>query len=105
MQASNPYKVAAGSDLDELIHQKFFPGGPLLPYSSDDKAADKLRSRMKSAYGYAVVTGQMRTRDRLFYARFESGPSTSTEALAETYALAICRLALVISSKRDPVAQ
>jgi hypothetical protein len=105
LQAFNPYKVAAGPELDELVHEKFFPADTILAYSRDDKAADKLRARMKSAYGYAVVTGQMTTRDRLFYARFESGPSTSTEALAETYPLAVCRLALVLASKRDPVAQ
>jgi hypothetical protein len=100
---SNPYKAAAGRETDELIHQQFFSNGAaLLPYSTDDSAAEKVRARLKAVYKHAVHVGQTRTRPPKFFARFDSGPSTSTEVLAETRALAICRLALLIGSRRDP---
>jgi hypothetical protein len=101
---NNPYKAEPGVDLDRQIHQIFFPNNSSspAPYSTDDKAAEKVRNRLKSLYRYPVVTGQTQTRPRHFYARFESGPSTSTEVLADTYPLAICRLALIVSAKHDP---
>lgn len=69
-----------------------------MPYSTDAKAADKVRARIKSLYGYSVSTGETRLRaPRRFFARLESGPSTSTEVLADTVPLAICRLALVMN--------
>jgi hypothetical protein len=37
---------------------------------------------------------------RKFFARYDSDPSTATEALAETEPLAICRLALVLIKRR-----
>jgi hypothetical protein len=99
----NPYKASPGPDTDKAIHDHFFGSGAnLLPYSIDPHAAEKVRSRIKSVYGYPVQVGETKTRPRQYFARFESGPSTSTEALADTQALAICRLAMVISTKRDP---
>lgn len=73
-----------------------------MAYSTNESAADKVKSRIKAVYGYPVHTGYTKTRPRKYFARFESGPSTSTEALADTLPLAICRLALVITAKRDP---
>lgn len=73
-------------------------------YSTDESAADRVKARIKSMYGYPVETGQTKMKPRKFFARFESGPSTSTEVLADTLPLAICRLALVIAAKRDPAA-
>jgi hypothetical protein len=100
---SNPYKAAAGRETDELIHQQFFSNGAeLLPYSTDESAAEQVRARLKAVYKHPVHVGQTRTRPAKFFARFDSGPSTSTEVLAETRALAICRLALLIGSRREP---
>ena len=105
MTALNPYKAPAGTELDLALHQRFFGNDtPPLPYSTEDKAADKLKALLKSKYGFPVLTGETRTRPRKYFARFDSGPSTATETLAETYALAMARLALVISEKRDPSA-
>ena len=104
MLSSNPYKAAPGPDLDLVIHQTFFPENTSAPlaYSTNEEAAEKLRARLKARYRFAIVTGQTKTRPRHYYARCESGPSTSTEALADTLPLAICRLALVVSAKHDP---
>ena len=60
-----------------------------------------MRTRLKAMYKFPVKVGETKTRPTKFFARFDSGPSTSTEVLAETRALAICRLALVIGSRRD----
>lgn len=105
MHGSNPYKAPSGSETDNAIHERFFGASySLLPYSTDESAAEKVKLRIKSIYGYPVQTGETKTRPRHFFARLESGPSTSTEALADSLPLAICRLALVIAAKRDPAA-
>jgi hypothetical protein len=94
----NPYGIPAGAELDALIHERCFKGeGPALAYSTDSKAADKVRSRIKSIYGFSVLVGETRLRPpRGFFARLESGPSTATEVLADSIPLALCRLALVL---------
>jgi hypothetical protein len=103
LHGTNPYKAPPGPETDRAIHERFFgPAVSSFPYSTDESAADKLKSRIKTIYGYPVQTGHTKTRPRKFFARFDSGPSTSTEVLAETLPLAICRLALVIAAKRDP---
>ncbi|HEV8542734.1 MAG TPA: hypothetical protein VGR78_10120 [Verrucomicrobiae bacterium] len=102
----NPYKASAGAELDTLIHENFFAAaGETMPYSTDNSAAEKLRNRLKSLYGFPIETGQTRSRRPTFFARFDNGPSTSTEVLAENYPLAICRLALVIASKHSPATE
>jgi hypothetical protein len=100
---SNPYKAVAGGETDDLIHQQFFSEeGMILSYSTDERAAEKVRSKLKALYKCAVQVGETKTRPVRFFARFDTGPSTSTEVLADSRALAICRLALVIGSRRDP---
>ena len=107
LQFGNPYKAGPGAELDRWLHNYFFSNTSQepLPYSTDDKAADKLRARMNSFYGSRVDTGTTRVQSARYFARLESGPSTSTETLAATYALAICRLALVVALRRDPELQ
>jgi len=98
----NPYKAISGPDTDRTIHEQFFNGnGELLPFSTDEAAAEKLRSRLKAMFKHPVQVGKTKTHPIKFFARFDTGPSTSTEVLAETQPLAICRLALVIGSRRD----
>lgn len=98
----NPYKACSGPEIDAAIHEHFFGGnGGSLPYSSQEAAAEKVRARLKAIYKYPVQVGETKTRPPKFFARFDSGPSTATEVLADTKALAICRLALVIAMKRD----
>lgn len=103
MPFHNPYKALPGDELDAWIHSHLFAGenSPPLPYSTDPKAAERVRSRIKAVYGHRVETGTTKLRNAPFFARFESGPSTSTETLAESLPLAICRLALVVGTKHD----
>jgi hypothetical protein len=107
LQFGNPYKADPSVELDNWLHDYFFKDGSSRPlaYSTDQAAAEKLRARLKSVYGHKVLTGTTRVRNAQFFARLESGPSTSTETLAETYPLAICRLALVVALRRDPELQ
>jgi hypothetical protein len=51
---------------------------------------------LKSNFGKPIVIGQTRMANKKFFARYDSDPSTATEVLAETEALAICRLALIL---------
>jgi hypothetical protein len=103
LHGENPYKASAGPQTDRAIHRRYFASdSAVLPYSTDEEAASKVKSRIKALYGYPVQTGQTKTRPRQYFARFESGPSTATEVLADSAALAICRLGLVIALARDP---
>ena len=93
--------ASPGPEVDRAIHEQFFSGnGNLLPYSTDVSSAEKVRSRLKAMYKCPVLIGETKTRPKKFIARFDSGPSTATEVLAETQPLAICRLALLIGLKR-----
>ena len=101
MRGFNPYMASPGPEVDRAIHEQFFSGnGNLLPYSTDVSSAEKVRSRLKAMYKCPVLIGETKTRPKKFFARFDSGPSTATEVLAETQPLAICRLALLIGLKR-----
>jgi hypothetical protein len=106
LHGENPYKASPGLQTDQAIHRRYFASEPaLLSYSTDEEAASKLKGRIKLLYGYPVQVGQTKTRPRQYFARFESGPSTATEVLAESLPLAICRLGLVIALSRDPATQ
>ena len=94
--------ASPGPEMDQAIHDQFFAGnGIVLPYSTEESAAEKVRSRLKAMYKCPVLIGETKTRPKKYFARFDSGPSTATEVLAETQALAICRLALLIGLKRE----
>ena len=107
MEIGNPYKANPGVELDNWLHEHFFreTSQELLAYSTDERAAEKLRARIKSLYGYKVHTGTTSVRTAKFFARLETGASTSTETLAETLPLAIARLAMVVALRRDPELQ
>lgn len=105
MRGFNPYKASPGPELDQAVHEQVFSGdSSVLPYSTDESASEKVRARLKAIYNCPVLIGQTRTRPRKFFARFDSGPSTATEVLAETKALAICRLAVLIGMRRGSAA-
>ena len=101
MHAVNPYKVKSGSELDQLIHDQVMggSGSPCLPYSRDDEAARRVLAKLKSHHRLNVTVGRTRLRDQTSFARYETDPSDGTEVLAETEALAICRLALLRALK------
>ena len=91
--------------MDRWLHQHFFQNTSqqALAYSTDEKAAEKLRARIKSMYGHKVETGTTKVKDARYFARLETGASTSTETLAESIPLAISRLGLVVALRRDEV--
>ncbi len=101
----NPYEIAAGPDLDRLVHRHVMGqnDGELPPYSTDEKAARQVLSRLKSFSGKTVVTGRTALRKKRWFARYESDASDGTEVLAETLALAICRLALLRAMSRENI--
>ena len=96
----NPYTFPAGPELDVIIHRKLF-GHPAEneqapPYSTNPSESSKVRSKLKSNFGKPIVIGQTRMSTKRYFARYDSDPSTATEVLAESEALAICRLALIL---------
>ena len=96
----NPYTYPAGPELDLIIHRNLFgkngQNERVPPYSTNLSEGSKVRSRLKSSFGHPIVVGQTRMSSRRFFARYDSDPSTATEVLAETEALALCRLALIL---------
>lgn len=99
----DPYHAPAGPDLDHRIHREIFDepeGSTPPPYSTDEKAAKSVLKKLKSFRSQPFATGETRIRGEIWYfARYGSDPSTSTEVLSESFALSICRLALVIESQ------
>jgi hypothetical protein len=98
----NPYRIDAGPELDAAIHQFVFgqaDNGARPRYSLERNEAEKVAARLKADYGLGVVTGRTRLASKPWFARYENDPSTSTEVIAETESLAICRLALVRISR------
>ena len=98
LKKENPYTFPAGEELDRAVTNALFPGSDPLPFSTDPRLASKLKTRLKALYGHPVVEGTTRLAGRKYFARFESGPSTSTEVLAESMPLAICRLAVLLAA-------
>ena len=94
----DPFRLQPGLEMDTAIHTLLFglPDSGVFPhYSTDLKEAEKVRVRVKVLYDASIVTGRTRIRGKPWFARYDSDPSTCTEVVAETPALAICRLALV----------
>jgi hypothetical protein len=96
----NPYTYPAGPELDLIIHQRLFghksQNGDVPAYSTTASEAGRIRSRLKTEFGHPIVVGQTRMSTRRYFARYDSDPSTATEVLAESEALALCRLALIL---------
>ncbi|MHB8523967.1 MAG: hypothetical protein ACYDH9_24860, partial [Limisphaerales bacterium] len=103
LHGPDPYRIAAGPELDGAIHRWLFGESsttPVLGYSTDDVLAKQVEHRLKKRSAADVLTGTTRMHDKCYFARYERDPSTGAEVLAETYALAICRLALLWSHGR-----
>lgn len=108
MSAMNPYNIQAGPELDRLIHVRVMgqPEGDAPAYSSDETLARRVLGRLKADSGRTVVVGRTALRrGRRYFARYETDPSDGTEVLAETLSLAICRLALLRTLKREEAIQ
>ncbi len=104
MSKQNPYFLSSGVELDEKVHLQVFglkETNDCPDYSVSQKMAERVRVKLVKRFKIPIVFGEtsIRTRDRRFFARWETDPSTSTEVLAESIPLAICRLAILITDK------
>jgi hypothetical protein len=107
LSAQNPYKFPAGPELDAAVHSLLFASvnGQSRPsYSTDEKLTTKVKAKIEQTYGQRVVIGRTKLRNQPYFARYETGPSTSTEVVAETGALAVARLALIVAQNYSPEA-
>lgn len=100
MTTYNPYKAPAGPELDHAVAQLFFPAAEVLLFSRQEAAANKLKKEMERLFRSRIRTGLTQTNIPAYFARLDTDPSTSTEVIAETYPLAITRLAAVLSHSR-----
>ena len=100
MEEINPYTIPAGGKLDELIHIRVLRkplNGPVPHYSTEEAPAEWVYAWLRGLSGAKIVVGQSKLRaSRRWFARHEKDPSTGTEVMAETYPLAVCRLALLM---------
>ena len=91
------YKIEAGPALDRLVHEKVFraeTSTSIPSYLTDEELAKKVYHALRRRFDSSVVIGKTRGRNaKRYFARYGSDPSTSTEVLAETLPLAICRMA------------
>ena len=102
MEITDPYQAQPGEALDLAIHTQVFgmsDSGGCPPYSTDDSESNKVKRALKSEFGVPIKTGKTQIRTKPYFARYGSDPSTSTEVLAETLPLAICRVALLIAQR------
>jgi hypothetical protein len=94
----DPYKTGAGPELDAVIHGRVMKhtltADACPAYSSDDKLARQVLSRLKTGQP-SVIVGRTSLPGRTWFARYERNAMDGTEVFADTFALAICRLALL----------
>lgn len=92
----DPYHAPAGRELDQFIECYVMgksSGSNCPKYSTDKEAAETLKAAVESAFGVRMLIGRTRIKRTPWFARYEIDPGNPTEVLAETYPLAICRLA------------
>ena len=102
---SNPYQAEAGPELDAFIHIHVMKEVSLTsncpPYSSNDKLANKVVVAVRASGRGSVITGRTTLKGRTWFARYETNTMDGAEVFAETYALAICRMALLRTQETD----
>jgi hypothetical protein len=99
MKKTDAYRAQEGEATDKLIHEMLFGelnGIECPPYSSSNQEASRVLRQLKRNFKTSIVTGRTQSRLKPYFARYGTDVSTSTEVLAETLALAICRLALLL---------
>ena len=100
LDPDDPYRIPAGPGLDLRIHREVFEktdSSDVPHYSTSDRLAKTVLKQIRSKRSRAFAIGTTTIREATWhYARYGSDPSTSTEVLSESYALSVCRLALVI---------
>jgi hypothetical protein len=95
---SDPYKAQAGPELDAVIHvrlmKQLVSNSPCPAYSTEDACAKRVLSKLRSGQP-SVIVGRTQLEGRTWFARFERNAMDGTEVFASTFALAVCRLALL----------
>lgn len=94
----DPFHLPAGSELDAHIHHCFLKQAlsrECPAYSTDAAAAEIVRKHLEREYRGRIVTGRTTMSKSPWFARYEIDRGNPTEVLAETYPLAICRLAVL----------
>ena len=92
------YKLQASNFLDESIYVNLMDYGiERQEFSTDVKAAKYLVKVLRKPLGTKVETGKA-SRGK-YYARYGTDPSTTTEVLAETFPLAVSRMAMLALNK------
>ena len=71
-------------------------------YSTDLREAKKVVAYMKAAWRVTMVSGRTSVPGRPWFARIVTIGDHGTEVLAETWPLAICRLALIYAARKGP---
>jgi hypothetical protein len=96
----NIYKFPASEELNKVIHHDILhKESPIPDYSGEKDAAQSLERELRRTLPAKIVVGRVRRPVGHWFARYESDPSTATEVVAETYPLAISRLAVLCSSR------
>ena len=102
---SDPYKAQAGPELDTVIHLRLMnqpvSNEPCPAYSTEDKLAKRVLSKLRTGRS-AVIVGRTELEGRTWFARYERNAMDGTEVFASTFALAICRLALLRLEEAKP---
>jgi hypothetical protein len=100
----DPYRVEAGPELDAIIHGRLMrrtvAAGPCPGYSTDDKLAKQVLSTLRMGKP-SVIVGRTSLPGRTWFARYERNAMDGTEVFANSFALAICRLALLRLEESD----
>ena len=100
----NPYQAPASDEMDSIINQGLFgeSSSSVCPsYSTDDSLVQKMRRKLQATYNTKVIIGRTRIKNKPYFARYGTDVSTSTEVLAETKSLAICRMALLLIQRNE----
>ena len=100
----NPYQALASEGLDILIDEELFGGvreASCPSYSTDDRWVQKIRRKLQKIYGTQVTLGRTRIKSKPYFSRYVTDPSTSTEVLAETQSLSICRMAILLIQRNE----
>ncbi len=91
-------KVDASRELDAFIHETLFDWDEDIPcptYSSRRPNGMMVAARLEELYGIPIRLGRLRVQDhKMYFARAGVQKETSTEMLAVTLSLAVCRLAI-----------
>ena len=100
----DPYKAEAVPELDALSHVLFLQeaaaAGSCPAYSTDNNCAKRVLARLRAGTR-SVIVGRTSLEGRSWFARFERNAMDGTEVFADTFELAVCRLALLLIEEID----